>query len=675
MPDVLLLQETWLLESESNDLLAFNDYNYVSVSGINQGTRVITGRKHGGIACLWKKSLPHEVTQYDCKNNRMCSIIITLSNGKSLQLVNAYLPCDNYNNNDVNTQFATCINDIEQIYLTVKPDMFILGGDLNVDFLRGNAHSKYLNQMLTRLKLNIGWSNSSAICDNTFNGPTGSSCIDHYVMTDNIYKNVMKMYALDHDLNPPGSWHLPIVLHLNSNFTRLTDNVVSTEHIDNSSGIAWNKTTPEHYTNYRIRLDTLLENCQLDNDVKMCKDLLCSNEDHALAINKYSNDIVNCCISAGEQTFPVVKHRTRSKPYWNEIVAPKRNTVLFWGRIWRDCGRPTNGTVANIYKQTKREYHSAVKYITVNENELRNQRMLETLLGDNARSFWTENKKMNKRSKDIPNTIDQATTPHDIAETFAKKYKDIYNANASDDILQFNDMLHDDIYKQLDTRDHIISAKEVEQAGTYLKPNKPDGAYSLWSNHLIHGSPALYEHISTLLTSLYIHGISTSDLLEATIISIPKDAKGSMTKSSNYRGIALISALSKLNDIILKERYGKKYLYTSNFQFAYKEHHSTIMCYNVVKETANYYLRNNSNVYCCMLDASKAFDYVHYDKLFTILRQRGLPFIIICFLLNDYVIQLVRTKFATCYSSSFSVSNGVKQGRILSPILYCIYQL
>ena len=38
------------------------------------------------------------------------------------------------------------------------------------------------------------------------------------------------------------------------------------------------------------------------------------------------------------------------------------------------------------------------------------------------------------------------------------------------------------------------------------------------------------------------------------------------------------------------------------------------------------------------------------------------------------MIILTRTRFATCYSSSFSVSNGVKQGGILSPILYCIYQ-
>ena len=34
------------------------------------------------------------------------------------------------------------------------------------------------------------------------------------------------------------------------------------------------------------------------------------------------------------------------------------------------------------------------------------------------------------------------------------------------------------------------------------------------------------------------------------------------------------------------------------------------------------YVRKKSNVYCCLLDASKAFDKVHYGKLFNVLLSR-----------------------------------------------------
>ena len=45
----------------------------------------------------------------------------------------------------------------------------------------------------------------------------------------------------------------------------------------------------------------------------------------------------------------------------------------------------------------------------------------------------------------------------------------------------------------------------------------------------------------------------------------------------------------------------------------------------VVKEVLSYYKSRNTNVFDCSLDASKAFDCVRYDKLFTILLKRNVP--------------------------------------------------
>jgi Reverse transcriptase (RNA-dependent DNA polymerase) len=73
------------------------------------------------------------------------------------------------------------------------------------------------------------------------------------------------------------------------------------------------------------------------------------------------------------------------------------------------------------------------------------------------------------------------------------------------------------------------------------------------------------------------------------------------------------------------------------------------------------------------LDASKAFDRVEYGKLFQLLLDRNLPPQIIRLLLNMYTNQQVRVLWNGVYSLSFSVSNGVKQGAIISPILFCVY--
>ena len=205
-----------------------------------------------------------------------------------------------------------------------------------------------------------------------------------------------------------------------------------------------------------------------------------------------------------------------------------------------------------------------------------------------------------------------------------------------------------------------------------LKAKKPDGDRGLWSNHIKYGSDKLHYHISKLLTVIHIHGTTAYDLLTASINSLVKDKLGDLGDSNNYRGTALISAIAKIYDLILIERYSIN-LHTSNMQFAYKKHHSTLMCHSVVKEVINYYLNRNSEVFTCMLDASKAFDRMRYDKLFALLIKRGFPPIICRALLDMYMRQLARTSWSDCHSEYFTVKNGIRQGGIISPLLYTIY--
>ena len=86
-----------------------------------------------------------------------------------------------------------------------------------------------------------------------------------------------------------------------------------------------------------------------------------------------------------------------------------------------------------------------------------------------------------------------------------------------------------------------------------------------------------------------------------------------------------------------------------------------------------YYLNNESNVYVTLLDASQAFDRVNYVKLFRLLRARKLPAVILRFLIVFYTNQNIRVRWRSSISISCTISNGVKQGGVLSPILFTIY--
>jgi Reverse transcriptase (RNA-dependent DNA polymerase) len=101
------------------------------------------------------------------------------------------------------------------------------------------------------------------------------------------------------------------------------------------------------------------------------------------------------------------------------------------------------------------------------------------------------------------------------------------------------------------------------------------------------------------------------------------------------------------------------------------------MCTAVVKEVLAYNTQPaNSNVFCTFLDDSNAFDKVHYCKLFSRLIERNVPPLVIRVLLNMYsgqVGQHVRVLWNGIFSCDFLVKNGVKQGGIISPILFCMY--
>jgi hypothetical protein len=73
-------------------------------------------------------------------------------------------------------------------------------------------------------------------------------------------------------------------------------------------------------------------------------------------------------------------------------------------------------------------------------------------------------------------------------------------------------------------------------------------------------------------------------------------------------------------------------------------------------------------------DATKAFDKVEYCSLFRELLETDIPLLVIRVLLYIYTEQQVRVLWKCINSTSFSVSNGVKQGNmtIKSPILFCV---
>ena len=106
-----------------------------------------------------------------------------------------------------------------------------------------------------------------------------------------------------------------------------------------------------------------------------------------------------------------------------------------------------------------------------------------------------------------------------------------------------------------------------------------------------------------------------------------------------------------------------------DLQFGFKSKHSTTQCtYVLLQEIIDMYTRNKASLYIILLDASQAFDRVDYCKL------SAETFVnTVRLLINMCTSQNLRVKWGDTITDGFTCQNGVKQGGVISPILFCIY--
>ena len=78
-------------------------------------------------------------------------------------------------------------------------------------------------------------------------------------------------------------------------------------------------------------------------------------------------------------------------------------------------------------------------------------------------------------------------------------------------------------------------------------------------------------------------------------------------------------------------------------------------------------------MFLCFLDIKKAFDRVNFSKLFKKLLARSVPVYIVKFIAHWYTSQKIMIRWGNSLSDPFTVSNGIKQGGLLSPYLFNLY--
>ena len=161
-------------------------------------------------------------------------------------------------------------------------------------------------------------------------------------------------------------------------------------------------------------------------------------------------------------------------------------------------------------------------------------------------------------------------------------------------------------------------------------------------------------------------------MIKGIITPIVKNKFGNLCSSDNYRPIMNSSVFLKLFEYCLLLKI-EPYIKLNDRQHGFRKSYSTATACFMLRETILNYTQSHSSVYSCFLDISKAFDTVDHSILIYELHKRGVPACLVNIIEYWYDNQFVNVKFNDSLSQEWKIGNGVRQGGVLSGLLFSIY--
>ena len=632
------------------------------------------GRAKNGMFIAVPNSLINQVNDVSPGHWRIQAVTISLSSSTIL-LVNSYFPTDpktnNFDDDDLHETLQVITNVIDKN--TFSSVLFL--GDINCDFRRNTRFVQTVQSYLQEHNLIKSWEKFEidfTHCQEN-NEITHVSLIDHFFWNPTFDVSVLEAGVIHHSENL--SDHSPIYCLVDVEAIPVDDTIHSSPTVPIVKP-SWKRATKEQKESFPAILNEKLSSISIPDEILGCSDVKCKDSNHCDKADEFICQLLECVEVAAAEALPIPKQpRTlpsndKIVPGWKTFVKPFRDKAYFWHQVWDSAGRPINTELHRIMKKTKNVYHFQYRKCRKSEEIITKNKLLDACINGNG-DIFTEIRKLRKAKPVVATGIDGIKD--DIPGHFKNIFSDLYNS--TDDgaaLMEVLDKVEDKIDEASLNDVKLVTPDIVRQAAKNLNDSKSDPQLKFSSDCIKNGTAELYEKLSTAIQCFLIHGHVTYFLLLATLVPLIKDKLGDLNSSKNYRTIAISSLILKLTDWIILILFGTK-LGIDDLQFAYQPGVSANMCTWTVIETVSYFLRNGSNVFCCLMDMTKAFDLVKHSILFRKFLQAGLSPIFIRLLIFIYINQFANINWNNQFSSIFSMTNGVRQGAILSGFAYCFY--
>jgi len=660
LSDVVLVQEHWLHDDEL-DIMNSISSNFVSVCSSAMSATDCRGVRHGrpfgGVGLLVHRNLL-SVFKSVAKRERFIAAWIG-----DVLIVNVYFPCMSANYIE---QMQCLLSDLNSVICDSGAKKVIIGGDYNFDFSCGSTGLQLFLQSTGYLHLKV--------CDNMINSSTdppvtyfqlgsgNSSFIDHFCVSESLVDCVRHSFIVDSGDNL--SDHLPLCLVLKLNVS-VCKPVLS--HPPQTKRLRWDKANLNAY--YYGTYDSL-KDIMFDCDSMRCE--IGCKCDVQNKVDELYNRVVSALSHNADKFVPRVKGNFY-KAWWSDALSELKKASISTHELWKSLGRPRSGEIFLQMKRAKIAYKNAIRAHQIQEDSFFSNELHELLMEKDLVSFWKAwNCKVvkNKLSAIIDGATDGSVIVNKFAEHFEQNWTADNTYNTSSNIQQSELFNYISTAKSDDFT--LLDVESVNKCLLDMKKCKAPGADDIQTEHLLYAHPLVIIQLCMLFNIMLKHGTVPTLFSMGVIVPVVKDKHGDITDITNYRGITLSPCISKLFEKCLLMKFSHLFA-ISPLQFGFQKKLSCSHAIYTLRTVTDFYVNGLSTVNVAMLDLSKAFDMVNHTTLFCKLMKLRIPPMVLKLLMSWYIRSTAYVKWGTFTSHCFHLLRGVRQGGVLSPVLFCIY--
>ena len=317
---------------------------------------------------------------------------------------------------------------------------------------------------------------------------------------------------------------------------------------------------------------------------------------------------------------------------------------------------------------------------------------IETDCTNNPREFWDHLKSLGpKRKHSVPCEVyDESgnvrTDRSFVDSTWTQDFSNLYNAQNTqdfddqfyDNLIQhktlLEDAMKDPLYNETRPLNLPISKGEIEKVVFCAKRGKSVGPDKI--PYEILKFPCVINSLHALFNFCLDTGLIPPIWRKAIITPIPKDSTKYPRIPLNYRGITLLSTVSKLYSSVLNNRL-LPYLENNGLLVdAQNGFRSDRSCQDHVFSACSVIrdrLSEKKSTFATFIDLQKAFNFVDRDELLYKLLIHRIDGKFYNSVKAMYTNTEASVKLNGSLSSWFPCTSGVKQGDNLSPTLFALF--